>query len=83
MDNFKIGDEVICVNIDGGSRNKEYLTLGKIYKVISLWSNRGIVIIDDSGYEGEYFFHRFKKANKIKQIKVYGISLFCESLKRR
>jgi hypothetical protein len=81
MDNFKIGDEVVCIDTGGGNKNN--LTLGKIYKVINLWSNRGIVIIDDSDDEGEYFFHRFKKANKIKQIKVYGISLFCESLKRR
>ena len=65
MYNFKIGDEVICVNINGGSRNKASLTLGKIYKVINLWSNKGIIIIDDNDDESEYFFHRFKKANKI------------------
>ena len=82
MYNFKIGDEVICVNINGGSRNKASLTLGKIYKVINLWSNKGIIIIDDNDDESEYFFHRFKKADKNREIRVYGIGLFCESIKR-
>lgn len=82
MDNFKIGDKIICIDNDEG--HSRYLTLGKIYYVISIDLHYGrLRIKDDSRDYQNYFPRRFKKVNENKEIKVYGISLFCESLKRR
>lgn len=61
MNNFKVGDKVVCVDNEG----RDDLTLGKIYMVVN--RNDGlntppdrINIIDDTGSEYWYLPRRFR-----------------------
>lgn len=53
---FKVGDKVKCVDV-GHSGN--YLTVGKVYKVIYLW-DKGINYIGDNGQVRGAYFGRFE-----------------------
>lgn len=59
MNDIKVGDLVCCVNNDN---NKQYLTINKPYKVLSIneFAEKYRIIADD-GKQHEFFTHRFIK----------------------
>lgn len=53
---FEVGQKVVCVDATG----YDWLTIGKVYTVDSLWP-LGIWVVDDNGIERCMFSSRFKQ----------------------
>lgn len=64
MSELKKGDYVICV--DNDKDNIQSLTVGKIYKVVTIAGTEPVVI-NDNGDTLVYFSHRFRLATLLEK----------------
>jgi hypothetical protein len=81
---FKIGDDVICVEIGSfyWSRNPnngtpDTLTVGKTYKIIN-WENNYVYVINDEDRIRKYSDERFVHEHLFRKIKLDKI---CKKMK--
>ena len=58
MSKFKVGDYVICIN----DKDMEFITYGKIYKVLECYNSNVIIIFRNNKTKGSYSNNRFKLA---------------------